>query len=267
MERWGLLLCVALAGGGLRCDALSSAVAPSPTAEQDPPAPRPETEADDAKETPPSRADERAHMVDTIEQRGVDHPAVLTAMRKVPRHRFVPPSQADDAYADHPLPIGEGQTISQPYIVAEMSATVDPQPADRCLEIGTGSGYQAAVLAELCAHVYSIEVLESVAKRGKTNLRQTGYGPDQVSLRVGDGYGGWPSAAPFDVIVVTAAPPEVPEPLLEQLAVGGRMVIPVGPRTWAQSLELWTRLRKGPAPDAFEKKDLMSVRFVPFVRE
>jgi protein-L-isoaspartate(D-aspartate) O-methyltransferase len=212
------------------------------------------------------RARDRERMVrDDIAARDVRDDRVLGAMRRVPRHAFVPESSRDLAYADRPLPIGSGQTISQPYIVAFMTEAARPRATDRCLEIGTGSGYQAAVLAELCQKTYSIEYLADVARQGEKNLRALGYAEDRVELRVGDGYRGWPEAAPFDVILVTAAPERVPEPLLEQLGNQGRMVIPVGSKDGAQELERWTRIAAGPGPDAFERKRLMSVRFVPFL--
>jgi len=214
------------------------------------------------------RVAERASMVrNQLKERDVKDPRVLTAMQKVPRHRFVPESSAGEAYSDRPLPIGNGQTISQPYIVAFMTQAASPKPHDRCLEIGTGSGYQAAVLAELCEHVYSIEYLPDVARFGEQNLRALGYSSDRVMLRVGDGYRGWPEAAPFDVVLVTAAPDHVPRPLLEQLAVGGRLVIPVGPNAADQELERWTRVRPGGGDDAFRREHLMGVRFVPFLGE
>jgi protein-L-isoaspartate(D-aspartate) O-methyltransferase len=199
-----------------------------------------------------------------MEERGIEDERVLAAMRRVPRHRFVPIVSIGEAYADRPLPIGGGQTISQPYIVAFMTQAAEVRPGNRCLEIGTGSGYQAAVLAEVCAATYSIEYLPEVARYGAANLRATGYGPDRVVLRVGDGYQGWPEAAPFDVILVTAAPDHVPRALLEQLAPGGRLVIPVGP-SGDQDLERWTRVRAGTDTDAFRRERLLGVRFVPFL--
>jgi protein-L-isoaspartate(D-aspartate) O-methyltransferase len=192
---------------------------------------------------------------------------VLAALRRVPRHRFVPVAMQDAAYDNFPLPIGHGQTISQPAVVAVMTAAVAPSKSDRCLEIGTGSGYQAAVLAELCGVVYSIEYVAELARFAEANLRSTGYGPDRVVLRTGDGYRGWPEAAPFQVVVVTAAPERVPEPLLAQLAPGGRLVIPVGPTGAVQRLELHRRKGQGTAADAFDVSVLMAVRFVPFVGE
>jgi protein-L-isoaspartate(D-aspartate) O-methyltransferase len=187
--------------------------------------------------------------------RGVRDPRVLAAMRDVPRHRFVPESEQPYAYQDRPLPIGHGQTISQPYIVALMSELADVKAGDTVLEVGTGSGYQAAVLAEMGAKVYSIEILEALARRSKATLEELGYGK-KVEVRHGDGYAGWPEHAPFDAIVVTAAPPEIPEPLKEQLKVGGRLVIPVG--KYLQSLLRLTRTEKG-----FREESVIPVRFVP----
>jgi protein-L-isoaspartate(D-aspartate) O-methyltransferase len=183
-------------------------------------------------------------------------------MRQVPRHRFVPEAVQASAYADRPLPIGDGQTISQPFIVAFMSDAAQIKATDRCLEIGTGSGYQAAVLAELCKRTFSIEYLPAVARRGAEHLRAAGYGA-RVQLRTGDGYAGWPDAAPFDVILVTAAPETTPPPLLEQLAMGGRLVIPVGKRKGAQQLRRITRVAAGSG--GLRSEDLLSVRFVPFL--
>ncbi len=211
------------------------------------------------------RREERDRLVKVLEAEEAGGPAALEAIRKVPRHVFVPPELQASAYANIPLPIGHGQTISQPYIVAAMSSLAKPRPEGRVLEIGTGSGYQAAVLAELFAHVYSIEFLSSVALIGERSLRTLGYGPDRVSLRVGDGYVGWPEEAPFDAILVTAAPERVPPPLLEQLAVGGRLVIPTGPVDRTQYLELWQRLRAGDDAEAFRRDVMYGVRFVPLL--
>jgi protein-L-isoaspartate(D-aspartate) O-methyltransferase len=210
------------------------------------------------------RANERAALIAELEHEGIRDARVLAALRRVPRHRFVPDSVAGAAYDNRPLPIGSGQTISQPYIVAAMTEAVAPLPAERCLEIGTGSGYQAAVLAELCARVYSIEYLPDVASFGRKNLEALGYG---VELRQGDGYAGWPEAAPFDVVVVTAAPERVPAPLLAQLRQGGRLVIPVGAEGAVQNLELYRRVAPGSGAAAFERRVLSQVRFVPFLGE
>jgi protein-L-isoaspartate(D-aspartate) O-methyltransferase len=213
-----------------------------------------------------SELSSRRHaMVDRqIAAQGVSDARVLAALRRVPRHLFVPPELEQLAYSDGPLPIPGGQTISQPYIVAFMTEAADISPSARCLEIGTGSGYQAAVLAELCGQTHSIEYLPEVAAFGRANLDRAGY-LGRVELRVGDGYGGWPERAPFDVIIVTAAPEEVPKPLLAQLSVGGKLVIPVGPDGGRQRLERWTRIRPGAAEDAFDRQTLLSVQFVPFL--
>jgi protein-L-isoaspartate(D-aspartate) O-methyltransferase len=199
-----------------------------------------------------------------IEARGVEDVAVLQAMRRVPRHCFVPASLLGQAYDDHALPIGEGQTISQPYIVGLMTELLAPEPDDRVLEIGTGSGYQAAVLAELCCEVYSIEILPALGRRAATLLEELGYA--DVHLHIGDGYRGWPEAAPFDGILVTAAPDHVPQPLLAQLAPGGRLVIPVG--EGPQWLEVHTRGPDDAAGNAvFEYEVKIAVRFVPMTGE
>jgi protein-L-isoaspartate(D-aspartate) O-methyltransferase len=213
------------------------------------------------------RVQEREALVRVLADDGITNPRVLNAMRRVPRHRFVPEAVRDAAYENRPLPIGNGQTISQPYIVAAMTQAAAPEAQHKCLEIGTGSGYQAAVLAELCAKVYSIEYLVDVAAFGRDNLRAAGYSEARVALRVGDGYRGWPEAAPFDVILVTAAPEHVPKPLLEQLAMNGKLVIPVGPESGVQELERWTRTGQGSADAAFRRETLMGVRFVPFLGE
>lgn len=216
-------------------------------------------------ERAPSRDErlaERERLVLSLRAEGIANEEVLRALRRVPRHRFVPASVAGAAYADRPLSIGWGQTISQPYIVARMSEVAAPRATDRCLEIGTGSGYQAAVLSELCGETYSIEYLPELAAFAARNLHGLGY---SVKLRQGDGYRGWPEAAPFDVILVTAAPERVPQPLLEQLNVGGRLVIPVGRQDEVQTLELWTRTAVGSGESSFMRKPLADVRFVPFL--
>ena len=187
--------------------------------------------------------------------------AVMAAMGKVPRHRFVPVLQDIFAYDNRPLPIGEGQTISQPYIVALMTDLLDPKPTDTVLEVGTGSGYQAAVLAELVAKVYTIEIVEALGLRARQVLGELGY--RNVEVRVGDGYGGWPAAAPFDAIIVTAAPAAVPQPLIDQLKPGGRMVIPVGASSDAQHLLLVEKQSDGRTTT----RRALPVRFVPLTRD
>ncbi len=205
------------------------------------------------------RREERERLVrETIEARGVKDPRVLAAMRRVPRHRFMPKSIQSRAYEDRALPIGEGQTISQPFVVASMSEHAGVQKGETVLEVGTGSGYQAAVLAELGARVFSIEIVPALAERARETLASLGY--DGVEVRTGDGYRGWPEHAPFDAIVVTAAPDHVPQPLLDQLAVGGRMVIPVG--QGVQDLRLITRDEKG-----LHERTLYGVLFVPMTGE
>jgi protein-L-isoaspartate(D-aspartate) O-methyltransferase len=203
-------------------------------------------------------AEERFLMVArTIEARGVTNPDVLGAMRDVPRHAFVPAEYLDKAYADHPLPIGYGQTISQPYIVAWMTELLDLKAGDKVLEIGTGSGYQAAVLAQLgYVDVYSIEIIPELAESAATRLQALGY--SRVQVKQGDGYYGWPEQAPFDAIIVTAAPDHLPAPLAAQLAEGGRLVIPIGPPGGYQSL--WKFVNEGGELKAY---DLGGVAFVP----
>jgi protein-L-isoaspartate(D-aspartate) O-methyltransferase len=199
---------------------------------------------------------ERQDMVDSqIAARDVRNPDVLKAVRTVPRHRFVPKSLQESAYEDRPLPIGHGQTISQPYIVALMTELADVKAGDTVLEVGTGSGYQAAVLAQMGVKVYSIEIIEPLAEQAEAALAATGYG-DRVEIRTGDGYAGWPEHAPFDAIIVTAAPPMIPEPLKQQLRVGGHLVIPVG--------DLFQRLlRITRSETGFEEENVLPVRFVP----
>lgn len=203
---------------------------------------------------------ERIRMVEVqIASRGVRDERVLEAMRNVRRHRFAPDVEPAKAYADHPHPIGHEQTISQPFIVALMSEAAHLEPPCKVLEVGTGSGYQAAVLAEMGCTVYTIEIVEPLARQASEILAQEGYA-DRVHGRAGDGYRGWPDRAPFDAVIVTAAAPRLPEPLLEQLRVGGRLVIPVGDR-W-QTLEVHRRTQ-----DGYERRELSSVRFVPMTGE
>jgi protein-L-isoaspartate(D-aspartate) O-methyltransferase len=203
----------------------------------------------------PLLARARERMVsDQIVARGVKDPRTLAAMRRVPRHLFVPEEQRAQAYDDHPLPIGHGQTISQPYIVGFMTEALRLQGGETVLEVGTGSGYQAAVLGEIAAHVYTIEIVEPLAEEAKRTLARLGYA--NVLARAGDGYQGWPEAAPFDAIMVTAAAPRIPEALKAQLKEGGRLVIPVGD----EYQELVVVTRKG---DRFEERRVLPVRFVP----
>lgn len=204
------------------------------------------------------RAAERVRMVqEQLRARDIRSRSVLAAMSRVPRHAFVPPLHQADAYGDHPLPIGYGQTISQPYIVAYMTQAAEIEPGDRVLEIGTGSGYQAAVLAELAGQVYSIEIVPGLAARADSTLRALGY--RNVEVRAGDGYAGWAEHAPYDAILVTAAPDHVPPALVEQLAVGARMVIPVG--TGEQEMRVITKTLRG-----LVERTTIPVRFVPLVR-
>lgn len=199
----------------------------------------------------------RERMVaEQLETRGLKNKKVLQVMRTVPRHKFVPQHVRHLAYADHPLPIGEGQTISQPYIVALMTEVINPDKTMRVLEIGTGSGYQAAVLAELCGSVYTIEILESLGVQAGKILSGL-Y--KNVHVRIGDGYQGWPEAAPFDAILVTCAPTKVPKPLANQLKEGGRMVIPVG-EAGSQNLVVLTK-----KDGKLVEQSIIPVRFVPMV--
>lgn len=198
---------------------------------------------------------ERARLVeDSVIPNGVSDRRVLAAMRRVPRHRFVPEGYASRAYLDEPLPIGHGQTISQPSLVALMLQSLSLNGREKVLEVGTGSGYQTAILAELVPHVFTIEIIEPLAGQAALMLKELGY--LNVTLRVGDGYRGWPEEAPFDAIIVTAAPDHVPEPLLGQLAVDGRMILPVGRDV--QHLLLITR-----TPEGYQRTILAPVRFVP----
>jgi len=207
----------------------------------------------------PARA-EREKMVRTqIAARGVKDPRVLAAMSEVPRHLFVEPAHRGDAYGDHPVPIGEGQTMTQPYIAALMTELLDIQPSDRILEIGTGSGYESAVLSRLARQVYSIEILPGISRRAQERLRSLGCA--NIVFRIGDGYRGWPDAAPFDGIIVTAAPRQIPPALLEQLAPNGRMVIPVG--DFFQELKVFARGAHG----ELSETSVLPVRFVPMSGE
>ncbi len=202
----------------------------------------------------------RLQMVrEQLEARDIRDPRVLEAMRKVPRHLFVPESLRDEAYHDCPLPIGYGQTISQPYIVALMTQLARPRPTSRALDIGTGSGYQAAVLAELVKEVYSVEILKPLADLARARLKRLGY--KNVHVRCADGYRGWPEHAPYDVIIVAAAPDHIPQPLIDQLAPGGRLVIPVG--RFFQTLVVVTKQKDG----TIQKESITPVAFVPMTGE
>jgi len=237
---WGLSICLVLAGGS-QCN---RAV---PAAE---------------KKEPQRELESRRHlMVDAqLKGRGINNSGVLKAMGKVPRHEFIPLDMREYAYHDTPLPIGDGQTISQPYIVAMMTELADPGRDDRVLEIGTGSGYQAAVLAELAREVYTIEILAPLAERARATLERLKY--TNVYVRAGDGYRGWPEKAPFAAILVTAAADRIPQPLLDQLADQGKLIIPVGSVEDVQSLTVITR-----KANRFEKQEVLPVRFVPMTGE
>ena len=207
------------------------------------------------------RQDERGHMVDMqIKGRGVSDDAVLEAMRTVPRHKLVPDDQQARAYDDNPLPIGYGQTISQPYIVATMTEKLELEPGDRVLEIGAGSGYHASVIAQIVDEVYTIEIIEELGNRARRDIESLNY--DNIEVKIADGYYGWEEHAPFDAIVVTAAAEYIPPPLIEQLKEDGKMIIPVGSPYRNQNLMLVEKV------DGEKRtQSLMPVRFVPFERE
>ncbi len=200
-------------------------------------------------------------VADFVEPAGVRDPAVRAAMRKVPRHLFVPADQQDEAYEDHPLPIGHDQTISQPSLVAYMTELLAVGRDSRVLEIGTGSGYQAAILGELVREVFTIEIVRPLGERAAALLDRLGYA--HIHVKVGDGYQGWPEHAPFDAIIVTCAPEQVPQPLVDQLKPGGRLCIPVGPRWGAQDLYLMVKRADG----TLERRAVLPVRFVPMTGE
>ncbi len=243
--------------------------AEGPIAADAPPeaAPKTDSSQEGTKETwkrPRSaeRRAERRDMVGVIRRRyGFTVPNVLEALLKVPRHWFVTPEYQHAAYADTPLPIGYSQTISQPYIAAYMTSELKLTTKSKVLEIGTGSGYQAAVLNELTPHVYTIEIVKPLARRTRDILTKRGYG--SIKTKIGDGYKGWAEHAPFDAIIVTCAPEDVPPPLIEQLKPGGRMIIPVGGAAWTQELVLLTKDSQG----TVSRENLMPVRFVPLTRE
>ena len=194
-----------------------------------------------------------------LKGRGLSDPFVLRAMREVPREEFVPPAMIDQSYDDHPLPIAEGQTISQPYMVAYMTEALELSASDRVLEIGTGSGYSAAVLSRIANEVVTVERFAELAESARVRLSRLGYG--NIRIYVGDGTLGWPDHAPYDAIVVTAAAPRVPGPLLKQMVTGGRLVVPVGPHHFVQTLVRVRRI----AQDDFREEELMAVQFVPLI--
>ena len=203
----------------------------------------------------------RCQMVDAqIEGRGIKHEATLRAMRKVERHKFVPSKLEKQAYDDRPLPIGHSQTISQLYIVAYMTERLEPEPHHRVLEIGTGSGYQAAILSEIVSEVYSVEIVPALARESESRLKVLGY--NNVHVKDGDGFFGWEEAAPFDIIIVTANAEKVPPHLFEQLKEGGRMIIPIGPQWGLQNLVMVTK-----ESGEMKTRRLVPVRFVPFTRK
>jgi len=263
MKRWRWWLVVAatlaLLAGGAYAIGRFRQVSLAPQATLSPAPARTATETASAQED--AFNTERRQMVEsTITARGVSDPGVLQAMETVPRHRFVPEEYRQQAYSDHPLPIGHGQTISQPYIVALMTELLGLGSGERVLEIGTGSGYQAAILAELVDEVYSIEIIPELASSAASLLQELGN--DNVHVRQGDGYYGWQEHAPYDAIVVTCAPDHVPQPLVAQLADDGRLVIPVGPVGGYQTL--WQYIREA---DGLRAYNIGGVRFVPLLRE
>ncbi len=206
-------------------------------------------------------ASQREKMVRTqIKTRGITNPVTLYAMLNVPRHEFVPDSQKDYSYSDSPLPIGKGQTISQPFIVAYMTQALKLESTDKVLEVGTGSGYQAAVLAKIVDSVYTIEIIKELALSSKKKMQTLGY--SNITVKWGDGYNGWPNKAPFDAIMVTAGAESIPQPLIDQLKVGGRMIIPVGPHYGTRQLVLIIKKK-----NKVVKKNVMLVRFVPLTRK
>ncbi len=260
VSRWIVLL--ALVASILAGCTSTSLVSPVTQAEEDAGDSVPKEKVSDSVSDQETYAQERDVMVDSqIVVRGVSNPLVLEAMRAVPRHEFVSTDYLDQAYEDHPLPIGQGQTISQPYIVAWMSELLEVEPGDKVLEIGTGSGYQAAVLAEMGVEVYTVEVIAELAAAAAPRLERLGY--QQVHMLEADGYFGWVEHAPYDAIIVTAAPDHLPQPLLGQLAEGGRLVIPVGPVGSFQTMWRFTNAESGEVL----AENLGYVSFVPLTGE
>ena len=264
MKRSTAALMLALAALLAACGAAGTG---TPASSPPEPSFTPRSAGDPANRTPTALqgdayAAPRQRMVDQgIRGMGVSDETVLTVMGRVPRHRFVPQEWLAQAYENHPLPIGHGQTISQPFIVALMTEAAEVEAGERVLEIGTGSGYQAAVLAEIAAHVYSLEIIGALAEGAEATLAELGY--ENVTVRHADGYFGWEEEAPFDAIVVTAAPDHIPQPLVAQLKVGGNMIIPVGPVGGYQTLWRVTKVSE----EEVRTEDLGGVRFVPFTRE
>ncbi|MGD8624225.1 MAG: protein-L-isoaspartate(D-aspartate) O-methyltransferase [Anaerolineae bacterium] len=249
-----VLLVALLANCGPAATPTPTAMAPTvivPTALAPTPGPQPDD----------NRLEERMSMVEyQIRRRGITDQQVLDAMERVPRHEFVPDQYQAQAYADRPLPIGHGQTISQPYIVALMTEILQLRSTDRVLEVGTGSGYQAAILGELVAEVYTVEIIEALASQAGERLGRLGY--ENVHVRHADGYFGWEEHAPFDAIIVTAAPDHIPQPLVAQLDQGARLVIPIGPPGGYQTL--WEISKEG---DEIKKRNVTGVLFVPLTGE
>ncbi len=260
MKELVLVLCAAfaLAGGAIVPAPLSALGARETRGEGLPPVPGAGSQpVESYGYEPPAVATKRHAMVEGLRREGIRSAEVLEALQAVPRHLFVPEVAASAAYEDIPLPIGYGQTISAPYVVAYMTALLAPRPGMKVLEVGTGSGYQAAVLAAMIGRLYSIEIVPELAREASSRLSRLGFGG--VRVRQGDGYYGWPEEAPFDAMIVTAAADHLPPPLLKQLAIGGRMVIPLGPRHTVQTLLLVTKRADG----TFERRPLLPVRFVP----
>jgi protein-L-isoaspartate(D-aspartate) O-methyltransferase len=275
MKRWILAFLLALGGTTSACGPQPAILEPPPSGREPTAISKPATALASTPRLSPespmptstlvttldANTQARLRMVETqMRQRDITDERVLAAMETVPRHEFVLPETLDQAYQDHPLPIGYGQTISQPYIVALMTQMLELKPGRKVLEIGTGSGYQAAVLAELTDQVFTIEIIPELAQSARATLDRSGY--DYVVSKQGDGYWGWEEYAPFNAIIVTAAPDHVPQPLLNQLVDGGQMVIPIGPPGGYQSL--WLITREG---DEFRNFNWGGVRFVPLTRE
>jgi protein-L-isoaspartate(D-aspartate) O-methyltransferase len=252
---WRLILLVVLTSLATGCRAVESVSPPENTPTEKQYTPLVPTQTPDT-----TKGDREQMVLRQIEARGIEDPEVLSAMISVPRHQFVPENYLSQAYADHPLPIGYGQTISQPYIVALMTESLRLEKGDRVLEIGTGSGYQAAVLAELDTQVYTVEIIPELASAAEERLIALGY--TNIEVLNADGYFGWEEKAPFDAVIVTAAPDHLPQPLIEQMAVGARLVIPIGPVGAVQTLWLFEK-----SDDDVLALNLGPVKFVPLTGE